>query len=63
METVVAKIENEFNDLKGMHTKFRDDIIKKNKQRITKIKDVCSKYFEKTDKLVNKNAESVHEIE
>ncbi|CDW84109.1 UNKNOWN [Stylonychia lemnae] len=51
--------ESTLNEVKS----FREELTKKNKHRITKMKDVCSGFFEKTEKMVNRSSKSVEEIE
>jgi len=42
---------------------FKKELTKKNKHRITKVKDICSGFFEKIEKMVGKSSKSVEEIE
>lgn len=63
LEYEINKVQNNFDEVNEDNKKFKEDMREKNKQRIVKIKDICSGFFEKTDKLVTKNSKSVSEIQ
>ena len=63
MDKEVHKVQTIFEEFRREITQTKDELLNKNKLQITKIKDTCASYFDKTDKISKKCAKSVIEIE